>query len=102
MLVYIAGSTCGETAVSYYETIDMNDDLQAQEEESDPYYSQVTTAMESYSNAECDMNPNVSYDIVQQSNAFVAKSNAMAAAMMADSVYDDVQSLDIKGKSLRQ
>ena len=99
------GSRNTEAAVSHYETIDTNGELQVEGEESDPYYSQVMTAVESYSSAECDMEANISYDVVQRSNVSVttiARSDAMAATMMADTVYDDVQSLDVKGNSLQQ
>ena len=92
-----AKSTQSEATASHYETIDVCDEPQAGEEETEPYYSQIITVMDNHGNAECDMNKNIlSYDIVQRSKATgtsISRSGAVADSVL----YDDVLTLqDVK------
>ena len=72
-------------------------DLSQDDEESEPYYSQVLAIVadkHSKSESTCEMNPNVCYSIVQPPKASVAESSAACTSEKLSTVmspeYDDV------------
>ena len=74
--------------VDHYETIPELHDTQAINE-SDPYYSQITTVMNRPRDSECVMNPNESYNIIGQSRRTAITTNNDGTATV-----DDEQNVD--------